>query len=115
MSFDEIRRISLLALVALALAVVIVAVVSFFLKKVKADSSLGDKLQKALRTVETGTGVNVETATMYSGEFVGLSVQLLSEQVRQFNDSTERLGKVNLLLTCAIALATIAYALNALV
>ena len=115
MSFDEIRQISLLALIVLALTVVIVAVVSFFWKKAKADGSLEEKIKKAFQTVEAGGGVNVGTATLDVGNFIGLAVQLLSQEVKQFNDSTERLGKINLLLTCAIALATIAYALNALV
>ncbi len=66
--------------------------------------------EKSLDALMQAKGQPRPTVTVLATHTIALSLANLSRQMEKFNESTERVGKSNLILGVIIALATVAYA-----
>lgn len=106
-------KILLLVVSLLALAVLGWAVVLYFNRpraKPKDKELWLDGLEQLMK-MQGGSVVPAHLAGM--AHAVASSLERLSERVEESSESTERLGKSNLLLVCVIAVATVAYTVAA--
>ena len=107
---------ALLALAAVAVLMfgVVLGILSAPLLK-KAPAPRGPRIQepweKALDDfVRASHGVNDPAVTRGMTYHITTSMRKLAEEVRDFNESTTRLGRVNLTLAFVLAVATVVYA-----
>lgn len=100
----------LLAGIVLALAILLWAIVLYFKNRPRPKPVAKEPWLESLEALMKMQGGNVAPSHLAGmAHAVASSLEKLSERIAESAESTERLGKINLLLVCVIAVATVAY------
>ena len=105
-------KVMLAAVVVLALAVLLFAVVLYFARRPRARPVRKEVwLEKLEELMKLDGGNLVPSHVAGAAHAIASSLEKLSERVERATESTERLGRVNLVFVWVIAVATLAYAI----
>jgi hypothetical protein len=107
-------KVMLAAIIVLALAIFLWAVVLYFTRRPEARPGRKEPWLENLEQLMKMPGGNVVPSHLAGmAHAVASSLEKLSEKIERSTESTERLGRVNLVLVWVIAVATVAYAVAA--
>jgi len=107
-------KVMLAAVILLALAILLWAVVLYFTRRPEVRPGRKEPWLEKLEELVKMPGGNVVPSHLAGmAHAVASSLEKLSEKIERSTESTERLGRVNLVLVWVIAVATVAYALAA--
>ena len=92
-----------------ALVFVLYTIVIVF-RKTKQQSSQGQEIirDSYFRDVDRARGDDVMVGATHA---IASTIDILSDEIRRFNESTEKLGKANIAIAAAIVLSGLAYTL----
>ena len=100
----------LVAVILLAVAILLWAIVLYFTNRPKAKPGVKEPWLESLERLMQLQGGSVQPAHLAGmAHAVASSLEKLSDRTRESAESTERLGKINLLLVCVIGVGTVAY------